>query len=212
MTCRAQTWVLLIVSAGLGAGAPRDPAEPPEVSRAREFIDLVEQGDYDAAVKGFDDTVRKALPPDKLKAGWAAVKDQFGKLKKQDPVRIEKTDKYLIVFVPCVFEKATIDAKIVFDKDGQITGLFFLPAAGEYKPPAYVKRDSFNDADVKFGKEEWALPGTLTIPKGGGPFAAIVLVHGSGPQDRDETVGPNKPFFQLAGGLAHQGIAILPYS
>lgn len=39
----------------------------------------------------------------------------------------------------------------------------------------------------------------------------MVLVHGSGPNDRDETVGPNKPFKDLAWGLASQGIAVLRY-
>jgi dienelactone hydrolase len=55
------------------------------------------------------------------------------------------------------------------------------------------------------------LPGTLTLPKGEGPFAAAVLVHGSGPHDRDETIGPNKPLRDLAWGLASQGIAVLRY-
>jgi fermentation-respiration switch protein FrsA (DUF1100 family) len=39
----------------------------------------------------------------------------------------------------------------------------------------------------------------------------VVLVHGSGPHDRDETIGPNKPFRDLAWGLASQGIAVLRY-
>jgi hypothetical protein len=51
----------------------------------------------------------------------------------------------------------------------------------------------------------------LTLPKGDGPFAAAVLVHGSGPHDRDESIGPNKPFRDLAWGLASQGVAVLRY-
>ena len=55
------------------------------------------------------------------------------------------------------------------------------------------------------------LPGTLSMPTGAGPFPAVVLVAGSGPNDRDETLGPNKPFKDLAGGLASRGIAVLRY-
>ena len=55
------------------------------------------------------------------------------------------------------------------------------------------------------------LPGILTLPRAEGPFAAVVLVHGSGPSDRDETIGPNKPFQDLAAGLASHGIATLRY-
>jgi dienelactone hydrolase len=55
------------------------------------------------------------------------------------------------------------------------------------------------------------LPGTLTLPASGGPHPVVVLVHGSGPHDRDETIGPNRPFRDIAGGLASRGIAVLRY-
>jgi dienelactone hydrolase len=56
------------------------------------------------------------------------------------------------------------------------------------------------------------LSGTLTLPKtGSAPWPAVVLVHGSGPEDRDETVGGCKPFRDLAWGLAAKGIAVLRY-
>jgi len=61
------------------------------------------------------------------------------------------------------------------------------------------------------GSGEWQLPGTLTIPKGAGPFPAVVLVHGSGPNDRDETLGGTKTFKDLAWGLASNGVAVLRY-
>jgi hypothetical protein len=61
------------------------------------------------------------------------------------------------------------------------------------------------------GVGDWLLPGTLTMPVGEGPFPAVILVHGSGPNDRDETVEMNKPFKDLAWGLASNGIAVLRY-
>jgi hypothetical protein len=66
---------------------------------------------------------------------------------------------------------------------------------------------------VTFGKEPWVAKGKLTMPKrrAGKPLPAIVLVHGSGPNDEDETLGPNRPFRDLAGGLACRGIAVLRY-
>lgn len=55
------------------------------------------------------------------------------------------------------------------------------------------------------------LAGTLTVPRGDGPFPGVVLVHGSGPNDRDESVFGHKPFLVLADHLTRQGIAVLRY-
>jgi dienelactone hydrolase len=55
------------------------------------------------------------------------------------------------------------------------------------------------------------LKGTLTLPPGKGPFPAVVLVSGSGPNNQDESNGPNRPFLDIAVGLAARGIATLRY-
>lgn len=55
------------------------------------------------------------------------------------------------------------------------------------------------------------LAGTLTMPEGHGPFAAAILITGSGPQDRDETLLGHKPFAVLADYLTRHGIAVLRY-
>ena len=69
----------------------------------------------------------------------------------------------------------------------------------------------FTQEDEEVGQDPWRLPATLAIPRGAGPFPALILVHGSGPNDRDETIGPNKPFRDLAWGLAARGVAVLRY-
>ncbi len=55
------------------------------------------------------------------------------------------------------------------------------------------------------------LAGTLTLPSGPGPFPAVILISGSGPQDRDETMFGHKPFAVLADYLSRRGIAVLRY-
>lgn len=55
------------------------------------------------------------------------------------------------------------------------------------------------------------LAGTLTVPNGKGPFPAVVLVSGSGPQNRDEELMGHKPFLVLADYLSRRGIAVLRY-
>ncbi len=67
--------------------------------------------------------------------------------------------------------------------------------------------------DVAFSSDGLQIPGTLEMPstKGSQGVPLVILVQGSGPSDRDETIGPNKVFRDLAEGLAAQGIATLRY-
>ena len=53
------------------------------------------------------------------------------------------------------------------------------------------------------------IAGTLTLPPGDGPFPAVLLISGSGPQDRDETLMGHKPFLVLADDLTRRGVAVL---
>ncbi len=64
------------------------------------------------------------------------------------------------------------------------------------------------DLSISNGRK---LPGTLTLPQNGDNLSCVVLVHGSGPNDRDETIFENKPFRDLAWGLAERGIATYRY-
>lgn len=116
-----------------------------------------------------------------------------------------------VVFLTCIFEKMQLDARIPVDKEGRITSLTFRQHV-DYIPPDYVKTNSFHEQEVKIGTGEWSVHGTLTIPNGEGPLSAVVMVAGSGPNDRDSTLGPNKPFRDLAWGIASRGIAVLRYN
>lgn len=67
------------------------------------------------------------------------------------------------------------------------------------------------EKEVKVQTGRFTLPGTLVVPESDGPVPAVILVHGSGPNDRDETILSNKPFKDLAEGLGKEGIATLRY-
>jgi len=205
---------LLTGPALFAQGPTQTAAEDALTVKARGLLAAMEKGDFRLAARDFDETMLKVSGPDKLEPMWTKqLPAQLGAFKKQAGARREQLQGYEIVLVTCEFEKATLDARVVFDKAGKIAGLGFVPTAppAKYEPPAYADAAKFEETEVTVGSGEWALPGTLTMPKGAGPFPGLVLVHGSGPNDRDESLGPNKPFKDLAWGLASRGIAVLRY-
>lgn len=74
----------------------------------------------------------------------------------------------------------------------------------EPKPPF-----PYQIEEVVFENGPVSLAGTLTVPEGDGPFPAVLLISGSGLQDRDETVFGHKPFWVIADHLTRAGIAVL---
>ncbi len=74
------------------------------------------------------------------------------------------------------------------------------------KPLPYVSKDVFF-----YNKDSTRLAGTVTIPKNGDQLKAVVLISGSGPQDRNEEILGHKPFAVLADHLTRQGIVVLRY-
>ncbi len=81
------------------------------------------------------------------------------------------------------------------------------------RPQTPVKPYPYREEEVSFSNAaaNVTLAGTLTIPKGTGPFPAAVLIAGSGPYDRDEALASHKPFLVLADYLTRKGIAVLRY-
>jgi hypothetical protein len=213
-TCGALALLLAGPPVSPRAGERETPPDELQVT-AKKFVGLLAAGDFAAAVKGFDTAMKEALPAGRLREVWGALNAQAGPFKEQMGARAASEGTYRIVFVKCRFEKAILEAKIVFNEAKEITGLFFLPPrdapAGGAAPPDYADPAAFREIVVRIGGGRRALPGTLAIPSGDGPFAGLVLVHGSGPHDRDETIGPNRPFRDLAWGLASRGIAVLRY-
>lgn len=195
---------VLLCPAALGS-QPDDRLE-----KAKHFVSQMAAGEFDKAVEAFDATMGRVLPATKLNEIWSGIVKQYGPLRRAADTRTEMVQQYRVVYVTCEFERGKLDAKVVFNTNGEIGGLFFVPS-GQYQRPNYVDPARFVEEDETIGEGMMRLPGTLSLPLGNGPFPAVVLVHGSGPNDRDETIGPNKPFRDLAHGLSSRGIAVLRY-
>ena len=205
----------VILATMLQAPIPSQRSSPDVVPQARGILTAIVAGEFATVEKHFTDDMKAALPPGALAALWGKLLTQVGAYKgcATDP-RVRRLEDKEMVITPCEFERTTIDIQFAFDSAGRISGLVFRPSvrtAAAYTLPSYATPSSFIEREMTIGSSEWALPATLTSPAGSGPWPGVVLVHGSGPNDRDETVGANKPFKDLAVGLASRGIAVLRY-
>ena len=208
------TAALIVVNLLLSPSAAQQP--PPDVvAQARGVLAAIVAGNFTTVEEQFTGEMKAALPPGRLGATWTMLLKQWGAHRNcgTNPRVIRIADKQMVI-TRCEFERATIDVQFAFDTAGRISGLVFRPAAGDAVPytlPSYASPSSYAETAITIGSGEWALPATLTIPAGTRSVPAVVLVHGSGPNDRDETVGANKPFKDVATGLASRGIAVLRY-
>jgi hypothetical protein len=219
MKTKHRTFIItsLIIAGSIFSGCVEketSPAEKDIEEIARDASIYLSNGNYTDVYKLFNTEMKNALSVKQLEEVWNGVIAQYGEFKVIVKTRTENDSDYDLVFVTCNFSKqGYFDIKFVFDSKKQIWGLWFeeTDISDEYQTPSYVNIDLFDEEDANIGEQPWQLPATLSVPKGEGPFPAVVLVHGSGPNDRDETIGPNKPFKDIAWGLASNGFAVLRY-
>ncbi|WP_370300525.1 alpha/beta fold hydrolase [Abyssibacter sp.] len=176
---------------------------------ALELLDRLDQGRYAEAVEPFTPTMVDAVPATQLHAIWTSLPAQFGAPLHRGAVTTTPAQGVELVAVPLYYERGALTANVAITPDGQIAGFRLVPLV---PPPESVPAAAgFIERPIQVVSQRLPLAGTLTVPKGEGPFPAVVLVHGSGPHGRNETIGPNHIFLQLARGLGEQGITVLRY-
>lgn len=187
-------------------------------TKAQNFMkDLLDEN-YESCMSKVNPELKKVLGEDKLKsylsgigANLSQYKAEFVSIRYEDPS--DGYNNVILVYKMNIKSDPLVDININYNKDGFIDNIHLSSDVPEsnYQIPTYAKQDSFYEKNVMLGEGTWKLPAVLSMPKGNGPFPAVVLVHGSGASDKDESIGNIKVFKDLAEGLASNGIAVLRY-
>lgn len=209
---------VLCVLMGVSAGAALMPS-PDEESLKEDALQVaadMQAGDFAAVTEKFSAEMAAALDEQKLESGWNLTVAALGDFIETLSVEIYKADAYFCVDILEHYKNNGVLLHIVYDAEGKIAGMQITYADTE---PYLETEEQPEEADAAYTEEEVTvtadervpLGGTLTLPKGVENPPAVILVHGSGSSDRDENINGNKPFADIAHGLAERGIAVLRY-
>jgi dienelactone hydrolase len=201
--------------------SPAETVEPTpaDAATAWRFVRHLQDDAYGQAREQLATAAANRLSADTLERLWLGLTAQHGDLRETAGVERTTAAESPVVTVTARCVEADQPVRCTFDDAGDITKVRF-PAA--YSPPAYADESAFTERSVTVEGAGCSLAGTLSVPEGAagsangqdgddGTVPGVVLVHGSGQHDRDETIGPNKPFRDLAWGLATRGVAVLRY-
>ena len=208
--------IVLGVSVGCGdSDAPivQDGDKPFDESHIRSLTDEVLSylwdGSYDDVYSMLDENASKQLTPDMLEQAFVTISAEVGE--KTDNIRLDCSYENDFAISTAVQEcsEAELILTTVFNTDMQISGINL-----NFKPleTATVSTDKFSENAVTVGADSgYPLEGILTLPNNVEKPPVVLLVHGSGSSDKNETIFKNKPFEDIAHALAENGIASLRY-
>lgn len=184
-----------------------------QVEIAGDFLRKFFQGKIEEVHAKLDSAAKSQITLEQLKMIHGQIMFQYGEMKGfLEPIRNVMGENTVFV-IPVIFEKGALDGTVSVRKDGMITGFYLAPRSQTmpYVKAEYVDTTKFKEINTEFAYSFFPIPGTISLPNNIDKAPVLILVHGSGPHDRDESIGPNKVFRDIAWGLSSNGIAVLRY-
>lgn len=171
-------------------------------------LQMVEDN-FDDFYNRFSKTMKAAMSKEKLKDTWDATVASLGNYIEIYNSSESTKGNYQAVDVILRYKYNGLKVSFVYNKSTELDGLWMA-----YSPieEAAADTDTYSETKITFGGSDYPITGILTLPKGVTNPPVAILVPGSGTHDVNETVGANKPFQDLAWGLAEQGIASIRYN
>lgn len=206
--------VVVIISVLLQLVFASGCASRKETKIAEDMVDAMARGDYASATKNIDGNVKGLLSEDWLRHGWNEVVGKSGSFIRRTGTRQETIDGHRIVYVTCKFEKFVWDVSVRVTDNETIDKVHYNANSfqnASYTQPSYVNEDRFVERTIIVNYQKWQLHGMLTLPVTDEPCPVVILVPESSLRDRDNAYNMNRPYQDIAWGLASQGIAVLRY-
>lgn len=197
-------------TASISSSSSQDE-EPGITDASLKYLEQFQAGDFSAFYQNTTEQFSTQVPQEMLSLQWSAVIQMAGA--QEAILNTEATPEQQGISSVTITARhvlRNVAATFSYDTEGKIAGLFLSFQPLEVTPES---TDAWEEHAIQVGSGEKKLNGMLTLPKGVEQPPVIILVQGSGPSNMDEKIGAggNKPFADIAHGLAEKGIASIRY-
>lgn len=212
-TTRTTPTAATTTSSTTTAGETTEPVTDAERVRiAKQVTGDLAAGEFEAVVERFADRFQGDVTAERLSNAWSAYTDALGAYRGASVVEQGERNGYRFVVLRATFESGAVRVVVSFDGE-RLAGLRLRAVEDAYELPPYVGTGHYSALDLSLSSPACDLGAELVVPDPAidEPMSALVLVHGSGPNDRNASIGPNQPFKDIALGLVARGVAVLRY-
>jgi dienelactone hydrolase len=181
------------------------------IQKSLDIIDLFKTEQYEKAYNLGDEILLRRINPDRLQVIWESLASVNGDLKEIGSTSYLFIDTLHVTTTKLKYKNGSVGLRLSFNLNWKLSGLFLVDAEPMYNIPAYVNTFGFYEIKIPFGSVGYENEALLTVPIQEKKYPCIIIIGGSGPIDKDATIGPNKIYKDFAWGLANKGIATLRY-
>jgi len=169
-----------------------------------------QEDNIDSVYNMFDENMKQHITTNDLTGLFAKLETAYGDFVKTADFSITQRGEHKLCLLDLEFKNDKLQLQISFNEVHQIAGLFFSPikSASDYQT---VNNENIIESEIILESGKYKLPAIICKPKNLEKFDMVVLVHGSGANDKNMTAGPNMIFRDISHQLANAKIASLRY-
>lgn len=205
----------MILLSFAGCNNTKKPAEFDEslvIGRATSYVESLIKYDYDNIYVNLNSEASKTLTTDVIEEAWMATIPYYETAPTIVSSNYVSSIDTATATITIAIDTQAFDVVFAFDSDMKISGLWIregiMPSGGTVET---IENDILKEHLVSVGATDSKMNGILTVPKNVENPPVVLLIQGSGSSNMNEEIGANKPFMDIAHGLAANGIASLRY-
>lgn len=177
------------------------------IDLSKNLVQDMQKDIFTTTTQLFDEEIAKVLDTNALKTAWDTTVIPLGSYINHNSVLVTENKDYITIEIIEEYENNGLKIIFTFNEDEKLAGINLNYATIEKD---LISSNDFEEIPLAIGNE-FSLNGILTLPKNTSTPPVILLVHGSGPNDKNSTIFVNTPFQDIAHKLAKMGIATYRY-